>query len=51
MIVVYNATGTIGGKSKGVELKWENDSIMQLNSYNYNVVPVVRFLDEEETPF
>jgi hypothetical protein len=26
--------------SKGVYLAWENDSIMKLNSYNYNVAPV-----------
>ena len=26
--------------SKGVYLAWENDSIMKLNSYNYNIVPV-----------
>jgi hypothetical protein len=25
---------------KGVYLDWENDSIMKLNSYNYNIVPV-----------
>jgi hypothetical protein len=32
--------------SKGVYLSWENDSIMKLNSYNYNVVPVQRWDDE-----
>lgn len=49
--VVYNATGTIGGKSKGVQLKWENDSIMKLNSYNYNVVPVRQnWADDDEFP-
>jgi hypothetical protein len=26
--------------NKGVYLDWENDSIMKLNSYNYNIVPV-----------
>jgi hypothetical protein len=26
--------------SKGVYLAWENDSILKLNSYNYNVAPV-----------
>jgi hypothetical protein len=26
--------------SKGVYLAWENDSIMKLNTYNYNIVPV-----------
>ena len=25
---------------KGVYLDWENNSIMKLNSYNYNIVPV-----------
>jgi len=26
--------------SKGVYLSWENDSIMKLNSYSYNIVPI-----------
>ena len=30
----------VTGISKGVYLAWENDSIMKLNSYNYNIVPV-----------
>jgi hypothetical protein len=32
---------------KGVYLDWENDSIMKLNSYNYNIVPVQRWDDDE----
>jgi hypothetical protein len=31
---------------KGVYLDWENDSIMKLNSYNYNIVPVQNWADE-----
>jgi len=34
---------------KGVYLDWKNNSIMKLNSYNYNVVPV-RNWDEDELP-
>lgn len=33
--------------SKGVYLAWENDSIMKLNSYNYNIVPVQNWGDDE----
>jgi len=32
--------------SKGVYLAWENDSIMKLNSYNYNIVPVINWDNE-----
>jgi hypothetical protein len=32
--------GTFPNITKGVQLEWENDSIMKLNSYNYNIVPV-----------
>jgi hypothetical protein len=35
---------------KGVYLAWENDSIMKLNSYNYNVVPVQRWDDDDVFP-
>ena len=31
---------------KGVYLAWENDSIMKLNSYNYNIVPVINWDNE-----
>lgn len=30
----------VSGISKGVYLSWENDSIMKLNSYSYNIVPI-----------
>jgi hypothetical protein len=30
----------------GVYLDWENDSIMKLNSYNYNIVPVINWDNE-----
>ena len=32
--------------SKGVYLDWENNSIMKLNSYNYNIVPVINWDNE-----
>jgi hypothetical protein len=38
--------GVVKNMNKGVYLAWENDSIMKLNSYNYNVVPVQRWDDE-----
>jgi hypothetical protein len=41
--------GVVKNMKKGVYLDWENDSIMKLNSYNYNVVPV-RNWDEDELP-
>ena len=31
---------TVSSISKGVYLSWENDSIMKLNSYSYNIVPI-----------
>jgi len=36
---------------KGVYLSWENDSIMKLNSYNYNVVPVRQNWDDDDDEF
>jgi hypothetical protein len=39
----YDRTGYNTGVTnikKGVYLGWKNDSIMKLNSYNYNVVPI-----------
>ena len=36
--------------NKGVYLAWKNDSIMQLNSYNYNVVQVQRWDDDDVFP-
>jgi hypothetical protein len=38
----YDRTGYHTGIThikKGVYLDWKNDSIMKLNSYNYNIVP------------
>ena len=32
--------GVVKNQKKGVYLDWENDSIMKLNSYNYNIVPI-----------
>ena len=37
--------------NKGVYLSWENDSIMKLNSYNYNVVPVRQNWDDDDDEF
>ena len=31
---------SVSSISKGVYLSWENDSIMKLNSYSYNIVPI-----------
>jgi hypothetical protein len=30
-----------------MRLSWENDSIMKLNSYNYNIVEVRNWADDE----
>jgi hypothetical protein len=46
----YDRTGYDTGVTnikKGVYLDWENDSIMKLNSYNYNIVPVQNWDDDE----
>ena len=48
----YDRTGFDNGVStmkKGVYLDWENNSIMKLNSYNYNIVPIEN--DENEIGF
>jgi hypothetical protein len=37
--------------TKGVYLDWENDSIMKLNSYNYNIVPVRQNWDDDDDEF
>jgi hypothetical protein len=45
----YDRTGYDTGVTnikKGVYLDWKNDSIMKLNSYNYNIVPVQNWDDE-----
>jgi len=49
IIKEYDRTGYDTGVTsikKGVYLAWENDSIMKLNSYNYNIVPVQNWDDE-----
>lgn len=48
----YDRTGYDGviNIKKGVYLSWENDSIMKLNSYNYNVVPVHNWGDDDVFP-
>ena len=38
--------GTFPNITKGVQLEWENNSIMKLNSYNYTVVPVHNWIDD-----
>jgi hypothetical protein len=45
----YDRTGyntSVTNIKKGVYLDWENNSIMKLNSYNYNIVPVENLDDE-----
>ena len=37
--------------NKGVYLAWEKDSIMQLNSYNYNVAPVRQNWGDDDDEF
>lgn len=39
-VKVYDQTGSFIRPSKEIYLDWENDSIMKLNSYNYNIVPI-----------
>lgn len=46
----YDRTGYDTGVTnikKGVYLDWKNDSIMKLNSYNYNVAPAQMWGDDE----
>jgi hypothetical protein len=38
--------GVVKNMKKGVYLDWENNSIMKLNSYNLNVVPIGHNDDE-----
>jgi hypothetical protein len=49
----YDRTGydDVINIKKGVYLSWENDSIMKLNSYNYNVVPVRQNWDDDDDEF
>jgi AAA+ superfamily predicted ATPase len=44
-VVRYSVTKT-GKDTTEQQLCWENDSIMKLNSYNYNIVPVQNWDDE-----
>ena len=44
-VVRYSVTKT-GKDTTEQQLCWENDSIMKLNSYNYNIVPVQNWVDE-----
>jgi len=48
LIKEYDRTnyGGLTNIKKGVYLDWENDSIMKLNSYNYNVVPVQNWTED-----
>jgi hypothetical protein len=48
VIKEYDRTnyGGVTNIKKGVYLNWENDSIMKLNSYNYNIVPVHNWTDD-----
>ena len=41
----YDNTGVIS-MGKGVYLDWENSSIMKLNSYNYNLTPIINNNDD-----
>jgi hypothetical protein len=45
-IVVYNTTTLFNIRNTEIYLEWENDSIMKLNSYNYNIVPIGNNEDE-----
>ena len=50
IIKEYDRTGFNTGVTsikKGVYLNWKNDSIMKLNSYNYNIVEVRNWADDE----
>ena len=44
-VPLYSVTKT-GKDITEMRLSWENDSIMKLNSYNYNIVPVQNLDDE-----
>jgi hypothetical protein len=48
-VVRYSVTKT-GKDTTEQQLCWKNDSIMQLNSYNYNVVQVQRWDDDDVFP-
>jgi hypothetical protein len=48
-VVRYSVTKT-GKDTIEHQLCWENDSIMKLNSYNYNIVPVQNWDDDDVFP-
>lgn len=48
-VPLYSVTKT-GKDMTEMRLCWKNDSIMQLNSYNYNVVQVQRWDDDDVFP-
>jgi hypothetical protein len=45
-VQLYSVTKT-GKNVTEMRLSWENDSIMKLNSYNYNVAPAQMWGDDE----
>ena len=45
-VEIYSVTKT-GKNGTEMRLSWENDSIMKLNSYNYNIVEVRNWADDE----
>ena len=45
-VPLYSVTKT-GKDITEMRLSWENDSIMKLNSYNYNIVEVRNWADDE----
>jgi hypothetical protein len=52
VIKEYDRTGFNGVTNikKGVYLDWENNSIMKLNSYNLNIVPIENNDDDDVFP-
>jgi hypothetical protein len=45
-VEIYSVTKT-GKNGTEMRLSWKNDSIMKLNSYNYNVAPAQMWGDDE----
>jgi hypothetical protein len=45
-VEIYSVTKT-GKNGTEMRLSWKNDSIMKLNSYNYNIVEVRNWVDDE----
>jgi hypothetical protein len=48
--VLYQRETNNSGKNTYDFLSWKNDSIMKLNSYNYNIVPVQNWNDDDVFP-